>query len=35
MGAARTAIVERNGAYKKALTGAFAYDRKNKKKGGN
>lgn len=30
--AKKTAYVERNGAYKKALMGAFAYARKNKKK---
>ena len=30
--AAKSAIVERNKAYKQALTGAFAYARKNKKK---
>lgn len=30
--AAKSALVERNSAYKKALVGAFAYARKNKKK---
>lgn len=30
--AGKTALVERNNAYKKALTGAFAYARKNRKK---
>ena len=30
--AAKSAIVERNGAYRKALVGAFGYAKKNKKK---